>query len=114
MSSHSPPGPGQELIPELLQQRINERTRELTRRQQAGEVSGKPSALVMGGFHLSAASPDSIQAIIDALRTLGVQRVAPSHCTGDRAMDLFQSAYGPDFVISGCGRVLNLPFQREE
>jgi len=37
------------------------------------------------------------------IQTLGVRRVAPSHCTGDQAIAHFREQWGEDFVRSGCG-----------
>jgi 7,8-dihydropterin-6-yl-methyl-4-(beta-D-ribofuranosyl)aminobenzene 5'-phosphate synthase len=61
--------------------------------------------LVMGGFHLGGASSAQIEAIIADFRELGVQQVAPSHCTGDRARQMFAKAYGDDCTLSGVGQV---------
>jgi 7,8-dihydropterin-6-yl-methyl-4-(beta-D-ribofuranosyl)aminobenzene 5'-phosphate synthase len=66
----------------------------------AGEVR-----LVMGGFHLGDAGRARIEAIIADFRELGVQQVAPSHCTGDRARRMFAEAYGDDCTLSGVGQV---------
>jgi 7,8-dihydropterin-6-yl-methyl-4-(beta-D-ribofuranosyl)aminobenzene 5'-phosphate synthase len=59
--------------------------------------------LVVGGFHLGGASPGRIQQILSKFRHLGVRQVAPCHCTGDHARDLFFRAYGEDFYASGAG-----------
>ena len=64
----------------------------------AGEV-----ALVMGGFHLERASRDQIESIITELRQLGVQVIAPCHCTGDQARLMFKDAYGTDCTLAGVG-----------
>jgi 7,8-dihydropterin-6-yl-methyl-4-(beta-D-ribofuranosyl)aminobenzene 5'-phosphate synthase len=64
--------------------------------------------LLMGGFHLLGKSPSRIQAIIADLQRQGVERVAPSHCTGDLAIGLFRRAWGKDFIEGGCGAVIEL------
>lgn len=64
--------------------------------------------LVMGGFHLGSASDAVIQETIANLQALGVQHVAPSHCTGDRAIALFEQGYGDGFVQSGLGMVIEI------
>jgi 7,8-dihydropterin-6-yl-methyl-4-(beta-D-ribofuranosyl)aminobenzene 5'-phosphate synthase len=76
---------------------------EMVRR--AKEAVGDDVALVMGGFHLGGASEAQLDAIIADLRELGVQQVAPSHCTGDRAREVFAEAYGDDCTLSGVGHV---------
>jgi 7,8-dihydropterin-6-yl-methyl-4-(beta-D-ribofuranosyl)aminobenzene 5'-phosphate synthase len=57
--------------------------------------------MVLGGFHLMGYGDGEIRRIIRELRRLGVQRFAPSHCTGDRALELFRRCRG--FIKSGCG-----------
>jgi len=42
--------------------------------------------------------------IIAALRQLGVAKIMPTHCTGERAIDLFRGEYGDDCVEGGVGR----------
>ena len=69
-------------------------------------VPDKPVNLVMGGFHLMHASDSEIESVIRDFRRLGVKRVAPSHCTGDRARARFKKAFGTDYVPGGLGGVL--------
>jgi 7,8-dihydropterin-6-yl-methyl-4-(beta-D-ribofuranosyl)aminobenzene 5'-phosphate synthase len=71
------------------------------KRSVGGEV-----ALVVGGFHLGRASKRRIERIIADFRDLGVRKVAPCHCTGDRAMRMFAEEYEGDFVKVGVGRVI--------
>jgi len=79
---------------------------EMVRRgRQAG---GSEVSLVLGGFHLGGASERQIASIISDFRALGVQRVAPCHCTGEQAMRAFAAAYGADFRQTGVGCVLTL------
>jgi 7,8-dihydropterin-6-yl-methyl-4-(beta-D-ribofuranosyl)aminobenzene 5'-phosphate synthase len=78
-------------------------------RRAKGSVGGDAAAdvpLVMGGFHLGSASRRRIERIIGEFRALGVQRVAPCHCTGDRAMRMLAEEYGDEFVQVGVGRVI--------
>jgi 7,8-dihydropterin-6-yl-methyl-4-(beta-D-ribofuranosyl)aminobenzene 5'-phosphate synthase len=65
-------------------------------------------ALVMGGFHPGNASRRQVERIIADFRNLGVRRVAPCHCTSDRAVRTFAEAYGSDFVQVGVGRVITI------
>lgn len=58
---------------------------------------------ITGGFHLGSSSQDEIKDIIQALRRIQVNRIAPSHCTGDLAMQMFSTAWGDDYVSLGCG-----------
>jgi 7,8-dihydropterin-6-yl-methyl-4-(beta-D-ribofuranosyl)aminobenzene 5'-phosphate synthase len=74
--------------------------------RQAKTVGGDELYLVLGGFHLGSASKAQVREIISDFRRLGVQNVAPCHCTGDQAIALFHQAYGDSFVHSGAGKVL--------
>ena len=65
--------------------------------------------LVMGGFHLSGASAAQIESIIDGFIRMGVEKVAPCHCSGDRARRLFEERYGDNYIESGVGRMIPLP-----
>jgi 7,8-dihydropterin-6-yl-methyl-4-(beta-D-ribofuranosyl)aminobenzene 5'-phosphate synthase len=62
--------------------------------QKASTLINEPIDLVMGGFHLYSAGPQKIKIIIGLFQRLGVQRVAPCHCTGPEAQEYFQKAFG--------------------
>lgn len=72
----------------------------------AKEIGGDEIYLLLGGFHLGGTGDAKIRQIIADLRRLGVQKVAPSHCTGDQAINAFRQTYGQDFIESGAGKVL--------
>jgi 7,8-dihydropterin-6-yl-methyl-4-(beta-D-ribofuranosyl)aminobenzene 5'-phosphate synthase len=69
----------------------------------ARQVGGGEVALVVGGFHLSGASRTRIKEIIGEFRRLGVQQVAPCHCTGDQARKLLSESYVEAFHACGVG-----------
>jgi 7,8-dihydropterin-6-yl-methyl-4-(beta-D-ribofuranosyl)aminobenzene 5'-phosphate synthase len=75
---------------------------EIVRR--AKELVDGEVALVMGGFHLGDASEEQIDNIIADFRELGVQQVAPSHCTGDIARNMFAEAFGDNCTLPGIGQ----------
>ncbi len=64
--------------------------------------------LVMGGFHLSGASDSKLRSIIKEFRDMGVQKVAPSHCSGDRCRELFKEEYRNDYIESGVGKIIEI------
>lgn len=74
---------------------------EMVRRSR--EHFGGPVAWVIGGFHLGGAGESQICRIIEELHRLGVQRVAPCHCSGDAARMLFERVYGPAYAPAGAG-----------
>lgn len=64
--------------------------------------------LVMGGFHLGGTSDSAIEEIIEDLKQLGVNKVGPCHCSGDRARQLFQTRFGENYIDNGVGKIINL------
>jgi 7,8-dihydropterin-6-yl-methyl-4-(beta-D-ribofuranosyl)aminobenzene 5'-phosphate synthase len=72
----------------------------------AKELLPAPVHLVMGGFHLKDHQRLIITEIAQTFRHLVVEKVAPSHCTGEKAITLFKEAYGASFVASGVGKII--------
>ncbi|TFG80889.1 MAG: MBL fold metallo-hydrolase [Chrysiogenales bacterium] len=68
-------------------------------------VPGLPR-VVLGGFHLLNKKDGEIQAIIGGMKAAGVERCGASHCSGDRAIELFQEAFADRFLKLGVGSVL--------
>ncbi|MGD8863552.1 MAG: MBL fold metallo-hydrolase [Myxococcales bacterium] len=66
-------------------------------------------ALLIGGLHLLRADAARLQRVIAALRAARVQRLAPSHCTGDAAIGRLKAALGERVVAGGCGVHFELP-----
>jgi 7,8-dihydropterin-6-yl-methyl-4-(beta-D-ribofuranosyl)aminobenzene 5'-phosphate synthase len=81
-------------------------------RRARGTVGGEV-ILLMGGFHLGGAGRWRLERIITDLRALDVRRVAPCHCTGDRAKRMLAKEYGSDFVEVGVGGVIVVPSEQE-
>ncbi|WP_161626902.1 MBL fold metallo-hydrolase [Desulfospira joergensenii] len=76
--------------------------------RRAKEIVHKEVYLVIGGFHLLDASDDAVKMIIREFKNLGVLNVSATHCTGDRAIELFKKAYGRHYIPTGVGAVLTL------
>jgi 7,8-dihydropterin-6-yl-methyl-4-(beta-D-ribofuranosyl)aminobenzene 5'-phosphate synthase len=74
--------------------------------RRAGQLSGRPVQLLMGGFHLVNRGDSEIDHIIARLKDLGVARVAPCHCTGSRAQARLAQAYGQNCFACRVGRVI--------
>lgn len=64
----------------------------------------EPIYLAMGGFHLKSETTQNIEQIVKALQHYGIQKIAPSHCTGEEAILIFKNRFGEDFIDSGVGR----------
>jgi 7,8-dihydropterin-6-yl-methyl-4-(beta-D-ribofuranosyl)aminobenzene 5'-phosphate synthase len=76
--------------------------------EQAREMFAEPVCLVLGGFHLGSKSIAEIDAILRDFRRLGVEQVAPCHCTGEHAISMFAAEYGDDFIRAGVGKLVVL------
>jgi 7,8-dihydropterin-6-yl-methyl-4-(beta-D-ribofuranosyl)aminobenzene 5'-phosphate synthase len=76
--------------------------------ERAKNLFGEDVYLVMGGFHLGDKSAAEIEKILADFRRLGVIKVAPSHCTGDRAIEMFEKEYKQDFIRAGAGCVIEV------
>ena len=63
--------------------------------------------MVLGGMHLSRHSAEDVQRIIAELKALGVQKAAPTHCTGRKAIALFKESFEDDVIKIGVGRALS-------
>jgi 7,8-dihydropterin-6-yl-methyl-4-(beta-D-ribofuranosyl)aminobenzene 5'-phosphate synthase len=67
------------------------------------EVTGGKPYMVIGGFHLLRHTPEETRKIAQAMKKLGVKMVAPTHCTGDRAIEIFKKEFGKGFLKAGVG-----------
>jgi 7,8-dihydropterin-6-yl-methyl-4-(beta-D-ribofuranosyl)aminobenzene 5'-phosphate synthase len=76
--------------------------------KKAKTIARKDIYMVIGGWHLSSAGEKEIRGIIDAFLRMGIQKVAPCHCTGDRAMAMFKVAYGENYIKTGVGRIIKI------
>lgn len=65
----------------------------------------RPIALVAGGFHLVNVSEGIVREISTRLKELGVIAIAPSHCTGNMAMDIFKQEWGDRYLDLYLGHV---------
>jgi 7,8-dihydropterin-6-yl-methyl-4-(beta-D-ribofuranosyl)aminobenzene 5'-phosphate synthase len=69
---------------------------------QAKKNFDKRIYMVIGGFHLSSANQDRILKTMDGLKALGVDRIAPTHCTGFEALKMMSDRFvGFDMLPSG-------------
>ncbi|MFO7944314.1 MAG: MBL fold metallo-hydrolase [Anaerolineales bacterium] len=64
--------------------------------------------LVMGGFHLFNRSEAHVQWVLDEFQRLGVERVAPCHCSGVRTREMFAREYSGRYLEVGAGRVIEI------
>ena len=69
----------------------------------AEEATGLEVRLVFGGFHLGGANRATLDSLVAELKDLGVERAAPTHCSGDAARQAFREGYGENFIELGVG-----------
>ncbi|MGD9518363.1 MAG: MBL fold metallo-hydrolase [Armatimonadota bacterium] len=74
--------------------------------RQAKDLWPGPVDLVVGGFHLKDATVEATREVIAELRSMGVMRVAPCHCSGEDARRLFREAFGSGYVECGAGSMV--------
>ena len=67
-----------------------------------------PISLVVGGFHLGSTEEIHVRSIADKTRALGCEKVAPVHCTGEKAQKIFQEVYGDNFINVKAGQTIEL------
>ena len=67
----------------------------------------KKMCLVSGGFHLLEHSNSEILKISEELKVLNVERIAPSHCTGELATQILQEQWKERYIDFGLGDRLN-------
>lgn len=76
--------------------------------KRANEVSETRVRTAMGGFHLKDKGVEEINNIADALKKEGLERVAPSHCSGEGAIKTMKRVFSYGFIESGVGKVIEL------
>jgi len=59
--------------------------------------------MVLGGFHLLEKSIGEVESIVEKMGKLEVEKVGPTHCTGEEAIQVFKEQFGNDFVRVGVG-----------
>ncbi len=64
--------------------------------------------MVFGGFHMSAMETGEISSLITDMKSMGVYKVGPMHCTGDKAIRVFGGQYHGNFVAVKAGHVIHL------
>ncbi|MEO2153982.1 MAG: MBL fold metallo-hydrolase [Aquificota bacterium] len=72
------------------------------------ELTGKPPTLVLGGFHLMDKTPQEVEQIALALKSMGVGFVAPCHCTGALAQEIFKEVFGKRYIEAKAGVVIEI------
>jgi len=68
----------------------------------------KPINLVLGGFHLYPFPLSKVKSVIGELKSFEVKKIAPCHCTGEKAIRIFEKKFGPGFINVGVGSKIQI------
>ena len=66
-------------------------------------VNGKPITTIIGGLHLLYASDKRMNKTVEYLNNSEVKRVYPSHCTGEKQMEILQEKLNVEVIIGRVG-----------
>lgn len=72
----------------------------------AKKILKKDIHTAIGGFHLFEKNEEEILESINALKELGIQKVLPTHCTGDKAIELYKTHFKENFMQGGIGCII--------
>ena len=64
--------------------------------------------MVLGGFHLMEKDRREVNLIVDKLKQMGVEKVGPTHCTGEEAIEIFRKVYVDNFLSIGVGATVKV------
>ncbi|GAB6149882.1 hydrolase [Clostridium novyi A str. BKT29909] len=68
--------------------------------------TGKNIYGILGGTHLVEASEDRIDKTIEKLKEMNIKLIGVSHCTGDKAVEMFRNECD-NFFVNNTGTVIN-------
>jgi 7,8-dihydropterin-6-yl-methyl-4-(beta-D-ribofuranosyl)aminobenzene 5'-phosphate synthase len=72
----------------------------------AEEELGIEVFAVIGGLHLLNTPDKDVTRIAEKLKQMGVRQICPTHCTGDRAIEILKESFGAGYVAGGTGAKL--------
>jgi len=75
--------------------------------ERALELASDRILLVAGGYHLHRAGRDEVNEVAASLRDLDVKYIAPCHCSGEGAVELLRTAFGPRCLSCSAGEVID-------
>ena len=75
--------------------------------KRATMILNKNIVYVIGGFHLLDKNEEDLEKIVEEIKSLGVKYITPTHCSGERAIELFQKRFKERFLPGGVARVID-------
>lgn len=64
--------------------------------------------LALGGFHLHRLDEKEINEVIQNISGMNIFKIAPTHCTGGSARDMFNKFFNDDYIETGAGKVITI------
>ena len=64
--------------------------------------------LIIGGFHLHRSNEEEINEVIQKIVDMDVLSVAPTHCSGNLARNIFLEIFGSDYIDVGTGKIIEI------
>nr|HPO17356.1 MBL fold metallo-hydrolase [Candidatus Hydrogenedentota bacterium] len=58
---------------------------------------------IIGGMHLLNASPERLEATLNALKQYQLHCIAPCHCTGETVMPFLAEQFPTEYIYTGAG-----------
>ncbi len=71
------------------------------------EVTGEKIHLVLGGLHLKNKDEEQIKDTLDRIEPQ-IEKIAPCHCSGDKAIKLIEKRFEERFVPAGVGKKIKI------
>ena len=69
---------------------------------------GELICLIIGGFHLQRSGEEEINEVIQKIVDMDILSVAPTHCSGHLAGNMFREIFGSDYIEAGTGKIIEL------
>ena len=74
---------------------------------EAVAIRKKNFRMILGGTHLEFLAPQQIDQSIETLKTMDVERIAVSHCTGMKAAFRLQQEFGERYQYGCVGTMID-------
>lgn len=74
----------------------------------AKTLLGKDVYMVLGGFHMQHDSLEEIEEVVAELKTMGVKKCGPAHCTGDLGIKAFMKSFKNGYLPMGTGKIISV------
>jgi len=63
--------------------------------------------LALGGFHLHRSDSSAVESIVAGFKQQKIKYVAPTHCSGDGTLKIFEQVFNDYYIRAGAGKVIH-------